>query len=36
MSFFPTDVTLTIRNQDGTPLTDEICDIWAFGFDGQI
>lgn len=36
MSFFPTDVTLTIRNEDGTPLTDEICDIWAFGFDGQI
>ena len=36
MNFFPTDVTLTIRNQDGTPLTDEICDIWAFGFDGQI
>ena len=36
MSFVPTDVTLTIRNQDGTPLTDEICDIWAFGFDGQI
>lgn len=36
MSFFPTDVTLTIRNQDGTPLTDEICDIWAFGYDGQI
>ena len=36
MNFSPTDVTLTIRNQDGTPLTDEICDIWAFGFDGQI
>lgn len=36
MSFFPTDVALTIRNEDGTPLTDEICDIWAFGFDGQI
>ncbi len=36
MSFFPTDVVLTIRNQDGTPLTDDICDIWAFGFDGQI
>lgn len=36
MNFFPTDVTLTIRNQDGTPLTDEICDIWAFGFNGQI
>ena len=36
MSFFPTDVALTIRNEDGTPLTDENCDIWAFGFDGQI
>lgn len=36
MSFFPTDVALTIRNEDGTPLTDETCDIWAFGFDGQI
>lgn len=35
-SLFPTDVTLTIRSQDGTPLTSEICDIWAFGFDGQI
>lgn len=36
MSFFPTDVVLTIRNQDGTPLTDDGCDIWAFGYDGQI
>lgn len=36
MTFFPSDVELTIRNQDGTPLRDDICDIWAFGFDGQI
>ena len=36
MSFFPSDVTLTIRNEDGTPLDDETCDIWGFGFDGQI
>ena len=36
MSFFPTDVVLTICNQDGTPLTDERCDIWGFGFDGQV
>lgn len=36
MSFFPTDVALTICNQDGTPLDDSVCDIWAFGFDGQI
>lgn len=36
MSFFPSDVVLTIRNQDGTPLTDEACDIWGFGYDGQV
>lgn len=36
MSTFPTNVTLTIRSQDGTPLTDGNCDIWAFGYDGQI
>lgn len=36
MSFFPSDAVLTIRNQDGTPLMDDICDIWAFGFEGQI
>ena len=36
MSFFPTDVVLTICNQDGTPLTDEDCDAWGFGFDGQV
>lgn len=36
MDTFPTDVVLTICNQDGSPLTDQFCDIWAFGFDGQI
>lgn len=36
MSFFPTNVVLTIRNQDGTPLHDDICDIWGFGYEGQI
>lgn len=36
MSTFPTDVTLTVRRQDGSPLTDGDCDIWAFGYDGQI
>lgn len=36
MSFFPTDVVLTICNQDGTPLSDDFCDIWAFGYDGQV
>lgn len=36
MNIFPTDIVLTIRNQDGTSLTDEDCDIWAFGYDGEI
>lgn len=36
MSVFPTDVQLTIRSQDGAPLTDGNCDIWAFGYDGEI
>lgn len=36
MNFFPTNVVLVIYNQDGTPLEDDICDIWAFGYDGQI
>lgn len=36
MSFFPTDALIVICNQDGTPLTDDTCDIWAFGYDGQI
>lgn len=36
MTTFPTDVTLTIRSEDGTPLTDECCDVWAFGYDGSV
>lgn len=36
MTTFPTSVSLTIRSEDGAPLTDEDCDIWAFGYDGQI
>lgn len=36
MSVFPTDVVLTILKQNGEPLTDEDCDIWAFGYNGQI
>ena len=36
MNFFPTDVVLAIYNQDGTPLTDDVCDIWGFGFQGEI
>lgn len=34
LGFFPTDAVVTIHNQDGTPLTDETCDIWSFGFSG--
>lgn len=36
MNCFPTDVTLTLRMHDGLALTDALCDIWAFGFDGEI
>lgn len=36
LGFFPTDAVVTIRNQDGTPLTNDSCDIWAFGFEGQL
>lgn len=36
MGTFPTDVSLTVRCQDGTPLTEENCGIWAFGYDGTI
>ena len=36
MSVFPTDVVLTVCNQNGTPLTDEDCDVWGFGFSGQV
>lgn len=36
MNTGPTDVTVRITAQDGTPLTDETADIWAFGFEGQI
>lgn len=36
MSVFPTDVTLTIRREDGRSLDAGRCGIWAFGFDGQI
>ena len=36
MSVFPTDVALTIYHEDGTPLSDENCDIWGFGFDGYV
>ena len=36
MGTFPTDVELTLTKADGTPLTDADCDIWAFGYQGQI
>lgn len=36
MNTFPTDVSLTIRRENGGKLSDEICDIWAFGYDGDI
>ncbi len=36
MSFFPTDAVITICNRDGSALTDENCDIWGFGYAGQI
>lgn len=36
MGTFPTDVSLTVRCQDGTPLTEDNCGIWAFGYDGAI
>lgn len=36
MSFFPTDVVLAIYDQNETPLTEDNCRIWAFGYDGEI
>ena len=36
MGTFPTDVELTLTKANGTPLTDADCDIWAFGYQGQI
>lgn len=36
METFPTDVTVQIQMQDGTPLTEENAAIWAFGFEGRI
>lgn len=33
---FPTNADLIIRMADGTPLTQDNCGIWAFGFEGQI
>lgn len=36
MDTFPTRLALTIRRQDGAPLTDADAAVWAFGYDGQI
>lgn len=36
MNTTPTDVKVEIRLADGTPITDEIADVWGFGYDGQV
>lgn len=36
MNTIPTEVTVKIRLSDGRPITDDIADIWAFGFDGKV
>ena len=36
MNTTPTNVTVQILLADGTQLTDEIADIWAFGYDGVL
>lgn len=36
MNTTPTHVTVHIRLADGTPITDEIADVWGFGFQGQV
>lgn len=36
MNTTPTDVTIEIRLADGTAITDEIADIWGFGYGGQV
>ncbi|MEG1993577.1 MAG: DUF2207 domain-containing protein, partial [Oscillospiraceae bacterium] len=36
MNTTPTDVKVEIRLADGTPITDEMADIWGFGYEGQV
>lgn len=36
MNTTPTHVTVEIRLADGTSITDEIADIWGFGFSGEV
>jgi hypothetical protein len=36
MNTTPTDVKVQIRLADGAPITDEIADVWGFGFAGEV
>lgn len=36
MNTTPTDVRVQIRLGSGTPITDEIADVWGFGFAGMV
>ena len=36
MNTTPTDVDVEISLWDGTPITDDIANTWAFGFEGQV
>lgn len=36
MNTTPTDATVTVSLWDGTPITDEICNIWGFGYSGNV
>lgn len=36
MNTTPTDVTVQIWLADGTPIMDEIADVWSFGFVGEV
>ncbi|MBP3381781.1 MAG: DUF2207 domain-containing protein [Clostridia bacterium] len=36
MNTTPTDVSLTIRMANGADITDATCNIWGFGYDGDV
>lgn len=36
MNTTPTDVSLTVRLADGTDITDKTCNIWGFGYYGDV
>lgn len=36
MQFFPTDVNLTIRMEDNTPINPKNAKIWGFGYEGSV